>query len=60
MINPDRLTVKAGEAFNEAIQHDAEPLASGLDGLRVVQATVAMVESASTGRAVKIESFAVE
>jgi predicted dehydrogenase len=48
------------EAFNEAIQHDAEPLASGLDGLRVVQATVAMIESASTGRAVQIESLSVE
>jgi predicted dehydrogenase len=48
------------EAFNEAIQRDTEPLASGLDGLRVVQATVAMVESASTGRAVKIESLSVE
>jgi predicted dehydrogenase len=48
------------EAFNEAIQHDTEPLASGLDGLRVVQATVAMVDSASTGRAVKIEPLTVE
>jgi 1,5-anhydro-D-fructose reductase (1,5-anhydro-D-mannitol-forming) len=48
------------EAFNEAIQHDAEPIASGLDSLRVVQATVAMVESASTGRALKIEALAVE
>ena len=48
------------EAFNEAIQHDAEPIASGLDGLRVVQVTVAMVESASTGRAVKIAPLSVE
>jgi 1,5-anhydro-D-fructose reductase (1,5-anhydro-D-mannitol-forming) len=48
------------EAFNEAIQHDTEPIASGLDGLRVVQATVAMIESASTGRAVKIEPLTVE
>jgi 1,5-anhydro-D-fructose reductase (1,5-anhydro-D-mannitol-forming) len=47
------------EAFNAAIQHDAEPIASGLDGLRVVQATVAMVESASTGRAVKIAPLSV-
>jgi 1,5-anhydro-D-fructose reductase (1,5-anhydro-D-mannitol-forming) len=48
------------EAFNQAIQHDTEPIASGLDGLRVVQATVAMIESASTGRAVKIAPLAVE
>jgi predicted dehydrogenase len=32
----------------------------GLDGLRVVQATVAMVKSASTGRAVKTVPLAVE
>jgi 1,5-anhydro-D-fructose reductase (1,5-anhydro-D-mannitol-forming) len=48
------------EAFNQAIQHETEPMASGLDGLRVVQTTVAMVESASTGRAVKIAPLSVE
>jgi len=48
------------EAFNKAIQHDTEPIASGLDGLRVVQATMAMVESASTGRTVKIAPLSVE
>jgi predicted dehydrogenase len=48
------------EAFNRAIQHNAEPVASGLDGLKAVQATVAMIESASTGRAVKIEPLSVE
>jgi 1,5-anhydro-D-fructose reductase (1,5-anhydro-D-mannitol-forming) len=47
------------EAFNKAIEHDTDPLASGLDGLRVVQATVAMVESASTGRTVKIAPLSV-
>jgi 1,5-anhydro-D-fructose reductase (1,5-anhydro-D-mannitol-forming) len=48
------------EAFNQAIQHDAELSASGLDGLRAVQVTVAMVESAATGRAVQIAPLAVE
>ncbi len=47
------------EAFNHAIQHDEEPIASGLDGLHVVQATMAMIESASTGRTVKIEPLSV-
>jgi 1,5-anhydro-D-fructose reductase (1,5-anhydro-D-mannitol-forming) len=48
------------EAFNQAIQHDAEPSASGLDGLLAVQVTVATVESAATGRAVQIAPLAVE
>jgi 1,5-anhydro-D-fructose reductase (1,5-anhydro-D-mannitol-forming) len=48
------------EAFHQAIQQHAEPIASGLDGLRAVQVTVAMVESASTGRAVKIAPLSVE
>jgi 1,5-anhydro-D-fructose reductase (1,5-anhydro-D-mannitol-forming) len=48
------------EAFNHAIQHDKEPIASGRDGLHVAQATSAMIESASTGRAVKIAPLSVE
>ena len=32
-----------------------EPNASGVDGLRVVEITVAYVESAKTGRTVRIE-----
>jgi len=51
---PLALYTRQIEAFNAAIQHDEEPAASGLDGLRAVQATVAMIESAATGRAVKI------
>ena len=47
------------EAFNHAIQHDEEPSASGRDGLHVVQVTMAMIESASTGRTVKIAPLAV-
>lgn len=47
------------EAFNEAIQKGEEPSASGVDGLRVVQVTVAFVESARTGRRVRLEPLAV-
>jgi predicted dehydrogenase len=47
------------EAFNHAIQHDEEPIASGRDGLHVVQVTMAMIASASTGRTVKIKPLAV-
>jgi predicted dehydrogenase len=48
------------EAFNHAIEHDEEPSASGRHGLHVVQVTRAMIESAATGRAVKIAPLAVE
>ena len=47
------------EAFNRAIQGDEEFHASGLDGLRTVQVTRAIIESASTGRSVKIEPIEV-
>ena len=43
------------EAFNHAIQHNEEPIASGLDGLRAVQITEATIESASRGRTIKLE-----
>jgi predicted dehydrogenase len=43
------------EAFSRAIQRDEEFDASGMDGLRAVQVASAIIESASTGRAVKIE-----
>lgn len=43
------------EAFNRSIQSDEEFHASGLDGLRTVQVTRAIIESATTGRSVKIE-----
>jgi predicted dehydrogenase len=49
-----RLQIKA---FQRAIERDEEFDASGMDGLRVVQAASAAIESASTGRAVKIEPF---
>ena len=38
------------ESFNRAIQKNEEPAASGIDGLKIVQVTVAMIESASKGR----------
>ena len=54
---PDSLVLvtRQIEDFNRAIQEDRDPAASGIDGLRVVQVTVGMVESASTGRTVKLE-----
>jgi 1,5-anhydro-D-fructose reductase (1,5-anhydro-D-mannitol-forming) len=48
------------EAFTQAIQQHTEPIASGLDGLRAVQVTAAMIESATTGRAVKLTPLAFE
>ena len=47
------------EALNRAIQRDEDPLASGVEGLKVVQVTVAMIESASTRRTVKLEPLPV-
>jgi 1,5-anhydro-D-fructose reductase (1,5-anhydro-D-mannitol-forming) len=47
------------EAMNRAIQQNEDPLASGLDGLRAVQITEAMIESAARGRTVKLEPLAV-
>ena len=41
--------------FHQAIQEDREPVATGMDGLRVVQVTLAMIQSAREGRTVKIE-----
>jgi 1,5-anhydro-D-fructose reductase (1,5-anhydro-D-mannitol-forming) len=42
------------EAFSRAVQEDEEFEASGMDGLRAVQVASAIIESASTGRTVKI------
>jgi len=42
------------DAFNNAVEHDLDPPASGMDGLRAAQVTLAMVESAKTGRRVNI------
>ena len=42
------------EAFHRSIDQDEEPNASGWDGLKVAQVTAAMVESARTGRTIKL------
>ena len=47
------------EGFNRAVQKGEEPSASGVDGLKVVQVTLGMIESASTGRTVKLEPLPV-
>ena len=47
------------EGFNRAIRLDEGPTASGLDGLRSVQITEAMIESVRTKRTVTVESIKV-
>lgn len=43
------------EDFQQAIGEDRDPAASGIDGLRVVEVTLAMIESARSGRTVRIK-----
>src|SRR6266478_6301008 len=43
------------EDFQRAVATHGQPAATGLDGLRVVEVTLAMIESARTRRSVKIE-----
>jgi 1,5-anhydro-D-fructose reductase (1,5-anhydro-D-mannitol-forming) len=43
------------EAFNRAVQKEEDFDASGVDGLRVVEITSAIIEAASTGRSVKMD-----
>ena len=50
----DMYTLEA-EAFMRAVQASEEPNASGEDGLRVVEALDALLESARTGRTVSLE-----
>ena len=47
------------EAFTQAVEQGTQPAATGLDGLWTVQVTSAMIESASTGRTIKIEALVV-
>jgi 1,5-anhydro-D-fructose reductase (1,5-anhydro-D-mannitol-forming) len=47
------------EDFHRAIEEDREPAATGMDGLRVVEVTLAMIQSAREGRTVKIEPVTV-
>ena len=42
------------EDFQQAVEQDREPAATGEDGLRVTQVTSAVIESARTGRAVTL------
>jgi 1,5-anhydro-D-fructose reductase (1,5-anhydro-D-mannitol-forming) len=59
--SPDLLANYVGELqdFHRAIATQRQPAASGLDGLRVVQVTLAMIASAREGRTVKIEPLTV-
>ena len=41
--------------FRDALQHDREPAATGDDGLHAAQITDAAIQSAKTGRMVKVE-----
>ena len=45
------------EDFQEAIEEDREAVGTGIDGLRATQVTSAAIQSAKTGRAVKLESL---
>jgi predicted dehydrogenase len=45
--------------FHRAIRQDREPAATGLDGLRVVQVTLAMIASAREQRTVRLEPLMV-
>ena len=51
--DPLAMYVRQVAAFNEAVTSGAEPVASGWDGLKVAEVTLAMVESARTGRRVR-------
>ena len=42
------------QSFQHAVETGRAPSATGVDGLRVVQVTSAMIESATTGRSVRI------
>ena len=53
-LDPTALYTWQVDAFNDAVAHDGRPAATGLDGLRAAQITLAMVESARTGRRVDI------
>jgi 1,5-anhydro-D-fructose reductase (1,5-anhydro-D-mannitol-forming) len=53
--DPLSLYKRQVEAFNRAVQKDEDLDASGVDGLRIVQITSAIIEAASTGRSVKID-----
>ena len=41
--------------FHDALEHDRDPAATGEDGLHAARITDAAIESAKTGRMVKLE-----
>ena len=43
------------EDFQRAVAAKRDPAATGVDGLRIVEVTLAMIESARTGRTVKLQ-----
>ena len=45
--------------FHRTIREDREPAATGLDGLRVVQVTLAMIASARDKRTIRIDPLTV-
>ncbi len=47
------------EDFQQAVVEDREPAATGVDGLRVVETTLAAIESARSGRIVGVEAVEV-
>jgi 1,5-anhydro-D-fructose reductase (1,5-anhydro-D-mannitol-forming) len=57
--DPVALYKRQVEAFNRALKRHETPIASGLDGLKAVQVTGAMIESAARGRTVKLAPLSV-
>ena len=53
------LVARKIEDFGRAMAQGRDPAASGTDGLRAVQVTAGMVESAKTGRTVKLDPLPV-
>ena len=47
------------EDFQRAVAEDRDPAATGVDGLRAVETTLAAIESARTGKIVKIDPVAI-
>ena len=52
--DPLALFVRQVESFNKAVASGKEPVASGWDGLKVAEVTIAMVESATSGKRVRL------
>ena len=46
--------------FRQAVEQDREPAATGLDGLQVTRVTAALVDSARTGRTVRLKPLSIQ